>query len=127
MNAQQLLDNSEVTITLTGNVQQGMSSLAVSFEHLASQPTVGELRKVTREAQSPIKFSRGDKLSARMQSETAQGCDKVFSTSFRGNIVSDDALHNSLKRTTLNYSKLNQARTNLQVQKAFKDLGIEVL
>jgi hypothetical protein len=35
--------------------------------------------------------------------------------------------HHSLMPRTLNYSKLNQARTNLQVQKDFKDLGIEVL
>jgi len=32
-----------------------------------------------------------------------------------------------LKPRTLNYSKLNKARTNLEVDKAFKDLGIEIL
>ena len=100
--------------------------IPLSFSFLKSQPTVGELRKVTREAQSPLKFTRGDKFVARTGNKHQQVCDKVFYTSFHGNIVSGDALHNSLKRTTLNYSKLNQARTNLQVQSAFKDLGIEV-
>ena len=102
-----------------------MIPLNISF--LKSQPTVGALRKVTREAQSPINITKGDKLSARMSSKTTQVCDKGFFTSFHRNAVSDDTLHNSLKRTTLNYTKLNQARTNLQVQSAFKDLGIEVL
>jgi len=102
-------------------------NLDLNISFLKSQPTVGELRKVTREAQSPINLTKGDKLSARMQSKTAQVSDKVFATSFHRNIVSDDTLHNSLKRTTFNYTKKQGAITNLETSKAFKDLGIEVL
>jgi hypothetical protein len=93
----------------------------ISFEYLKSQPTVGALRKVTREAQSPIKFSKGDKFVARTgnkhQQVSSEGfCESSFTPS-----------PHSLMPRTLNYSKLNQARTNLNVQSAFKDLGIEML
>jgi len=82
-----------------------MISLNINF--LKSQPTVGALRKVTREAQSPIKLpkviTKGDKF-----------VEKDFDV---------PSISNTTPRT-LNYSKLKQARTNLQVQKDFKDLGI---
>jgi hypothetical protein len=92
------------------------------------------LRKVVKEAQSPIKsqlvISGGDKFVARQEIKHPQVCDKVFVTSFQEEVSGSQlssSLHSSLMPRTFNYSKLNQARTNLQVQKDFKDLGIEVL
>ena len=71
-----------------------------------------------------------DKFVARTGNKHQQVCDKVFVTSFQEEVSGEQlssSLHSSLTPRTLNYSKLNQARTNLQVQKDFKDLGIEVL
>ena len=104
--------------------------IPLNINFLKSQPTVGELRKVTREAQSPINLTKGDKFVARQEIKHPQVCDKVFVTSFQEEVSGEQlssSLHNSLMPRTLNYSKLNQARTNLNVQSAFKDLGIEVL
>jgi len=95
--------------------------IPLSFSFLKSQPTVGALRKVTREAQSPMKFSRGDKFVARQEIKHPAIIPKGSHTFY------PDGNLDSLMPRTFNYTKLNQARTNLNVQSAFKDLGIEVL
>jgi hypothetical protein len=112
----------------------------ISFQYLKSQQTVGELRKVVMEAHSPKVnnsiSSTGDKrFVARTRSETLQassneGFTPLSTTEETSNSVSPSSEAPSerpLKPRTLNYSKLNKARTNLEVDKAFKDLGIEIL
>jgi hypothetical protein len=109
-----------------------MIPLSISF--LKSQQTVGELRKVVKEAQSPIKLqldtARGDKSFARMQSKTAQArLNKGFTplSNFKEANTSftfESPLDRSLKRTTFNYSKLNETRRNLEWQQAEKELGL---
>ena len=100
-----------------------MISLNINF--LKSQPNVGELRKVVMEAQSPkvnnSLSSKGDKFVARQEIKHPALVSRKVESLFPSHI------HQSLMPRTLNYSKLNQARTNLNVQSAFKDLGIEVL
>jgi hypothetical protein len=81
-----------------------MIPLSISF--LKSQPTVGELRKVVMEAQSPIK----------LQSEITRGDKFVASES-----------NTSLMPRTFNYTKKQEAINNLEAPKVLKDLGIEVL
>jgi hypothetical protein len=103
--------------------------IPLSFSFLKSQRTVGELSKVVKEAQSPIKLqldtARGDKSFARMQSKTAQARSNGFShTSFQKNIILAESHDRPLKRTTLNYTKLNTARRDLQWQQAEKELGL---
>lgn len=60
---------------------------------------------------------RGDKFVARKGN-------MGFFTSFQGNSVSLDAHNLSLKPRTLNYTKLNQARRDLEWQQAEKELGL---
>jgi hypothetical protein len=45
-----------------------LQMIPLNINFLKSQPTVGDLRKVTREAQSPIKFSKGDEIVGLPQS-----------------------------------------------------------
>lgn len=79
--------------------------------------------------QSPIKLqldtARGDKSFARMQSKTAQARSNGFShTSFQKNLFLAESHDRPLKRTTFNYSKLNEARRNLEWQQAEKELNL---
>lgn len=96
----------------------------IGFEYLKSQQTVGELRKVVMEAQSPklnlpLKFTnslqKGDKFVARSGNTKyhQEGLVKSFTL--------------SLKPQTFKYTKINNARRNLEWQKAQKDLGIPTL
>jgi hypothetical protein len=94
--------------------------IPLNINFLKSQPTVGELRKVVMEAQSPVKITKGDKSFARMQSKTAQVVGVGSITSYP---TSTEFTH-PLKRTTFNYTKVNIARRNLEWQQAEKELGL---
>lgn len=85
-------------------------NLDLSFSFLKSQPTVGDLRKLAMEAQSPIK--------SRL---VISGGDKFVEQDFNVPNV------NCQTPRTLNYTKLNNARRNLEWQKAQKELGITIL
>jgi hypothetical protein len=113
------------------NTLQLIQDQGISFEYIASQPTIGQ---ALQSLQNSDILTRGDKLSARMQSKTAQVSSNdgftPLSTTEETNSVSlssEAPSENPLKRTTYNYSKLKQEEINKQVQKDFKDLGIEVL
>jgi len=101
--------------------------IPLNINFLKSQPTVGELRKVTREAQSPINLTRGDKLSARTGSKTLQTKSEGF---HHHSFTPSDNL-GSLKRTTSDLlSKINI--NNIKNTETFKgdvirSMGIEVL
>ena len=95
-------------------------NLDLNISFLKSQPTVGELRKVTREAQSPLKFTRGDKFVAR----TGNKYQQVFSEGLGHLNTSFPSEPHSLMPRTLNYSKLNNARRDLEWKKAEKELGL---
>jgi hypothetical protein len=99
--------------------------IPLSFSFLKSQQTVGELRKVTREAQSPLKFTRGDKFVARQEIKHPAMVSKGFSIPIRDSpsFVPLEP-HHSLMPRTLNYSKLNNARRDLEWKKAEKELGL---
>lgn len=78
----------------------------------------------------PHSEQKGDKSFARMQSKTAQarlnkGFTPLLNTKEPNNSLSLEApLNHPLKRTTLNYSKLNETRRNLEWQQAEKELGL---
>ena len=83
---------------------------------------------------SPIKsqlvISGGDKFVARQEIKHPQVCDKVFVTSFQEEVSGSQlssSFHSSLMPRTFNFTKKQEAITNLETSKAFKDLGIEVL
>ena len=97
--------------------------IPLNINFLKSQKTVGDLRNVTREAQSPINITKGDKSFARMHSKSAQ-VDDVGSHTF---YPTSSNFSHPLKRTTFNYTKLNEARRNLEWEQASKELGIEVI
>ena len=68
---------------------------------------------------------RGDKFVARKgNNQYPQDGSMGFFTSFQGNSVSPDAHNLSLKPQTFNYTKLNNAKRNLEWQQAEKELGI---
>ena len=92
--------------------------IPLNINFLKSQPTVGELRKVTREAlQSPINLpTKGDKFVAR-KGNVPECSDTIY--------LSDS--NTSLIPQTFNYTKKQEAINNLEAQKVLKDLGIEVL
>lgn len=106
----------------------------IGFEYLKSQQTVGELRKVVKEAQSPIKLqlviSGGDKSFARMQSKTAQArLNKGFTplSNFKEANTSftfESPLDRSLKRTTFNYTKRREEQWQKNKSQALNELGI---
>ncbi len=137
MNAQQLIQEAD---------KQSFGDFKVFFQSRQTKPlefveTAGgcnptALTDITRcvpskdktadNSKSPIKsqivISGGDKFVARQEiKHPAVVSERVFSP-----LPSLDSQHSLMPRT-LNYTKLNQARTNLNVQSAFKDLGIEVL
>lgn len=97
--------------------------IPLNINFLKSQPTVGELRKLTREAQSTIKsrlvISGGDKFVARQgNNQYPQDVSEGSSTSY------PSKPNTSLKPQTLNYTKLNNARRNLEWQQVEKELGL---
>jgi hypothetical protein len=100
--------------------------IPLNINFLKSQQTVGELRILTREAQSPIKsqsvISWGEKLVARTGNKIPA---RKNDTRFNPHCSSITSF--SLTPQAFNYTKLNNARRNLQVQKDLKDLGIEML
>lgn len=110
-------------------------NLDLSINFLKSQQTIGELRKVVKEAQSPIKLqldtARGDKFVARQETKHPQVCDSGFHTSFQKNIVLSDSLHNPLTpRTSDLLSKINI--NNIKNTETYKgdvirSMGIEML
>lgn len=110
-------------------------NLDLNINFLKSQATVGDLRKLTREAQSPIKsqlvISGGDKFVARQETKHPQVCDSGFHTSFQKNIVLSDSLHNPLTpRTSDLLSKINI--NNIKNTETYKgdvirSMGIEML
>jgi hypothetical protein len=84
--------------------------IPLNINFLKSQPTIADLNKVVKEAQSPIKsqlvISGGERL-----------------------VEQDFNVPNVNRRTprTLNYTKLNEARRDLEWQKIQKDLQIPTL
>jgi hypothetical protein len=84
--------------------------IPLNINFLKSQPTIADLNKVVKEAQSPIKsqlvISGGERL-----------------------VEQDFNVPNVNCRTprTLNYTKLNEARRDLEWQKIQKDLQIPTL
>jgi hypothetical protein len=80
--------------------------IPLNINFLKSQPTIADLNKVVKEAQSPIK----------LQLDTARG-DKFVE-------VTSKAPTESQPLQTLNYTKLNESRRNLEWQQAEKELGL---
>ena len=102
-----------------------MIPLNISF--LKSQQTVGELRKVTREAQSPINLTKGDKFVARCGNNQYHQVKTEGSKAF---YPSENISHSLMPRTSDLLSKINI--NNIKNTETFKgdvirSMGIEVL
>jgi hypothetical protein len=97
--------------------------IPLNINFLKSQQTVGELRILNREAQSPIKsqsvISWGDKSVARTGNKIPARKDD---TRFNPNCSSITSF--SLIPQTFNYTKINTARRNLAWQQVEKELNL---
>ena len=114
-----------------------MIPLNISF--LKSQPTVGELSKVVKEAQSSKVNNynndfKGDEFVARQgnieypQARSTKGFTPLLTTKEPNNSLSLEApLDRPLMPQTLNFTKLNNARRDLEWQKEMKELNIQQL
>lgn len=78
----------------------------------------GVFWRKTRESLSPIKISRGDKFVAR----TGNKIPAIGSIWLSESNLSQS--YQSLMPRTLNYTKLNESRRNLEWQQAEKELGL---
>ena len=97
--------------------------IPININFLKSQQTVGELRKVVMEAQSPkvnnSLSSKGDtKFVARERTKHFPLVNKKVSMPLPSHPIQP------LMPQTFNYTKINNARRNLEWQKAQKELGI---
>ena len=103
----------------------------LSIDFLKSQPTVGELSKVVKEAQSLSKHNndnRGDEFVARKgNNQYPHEGSNGFFTSFQEDNVLPDSQDLTLMPQTLNFTKLNNARRDLEWQKEMKELNIQQL
>ena len=90
----------------------------LSIDFLKSQPTVGELSKVVKEAQS----SKVNKPRFLDTSNSDNTGDRFLGQ--KGNKHLSGSSLPSLPLRTFNYTKLNNARRNLEWQQAEKELGL---
>jgi hypothetical protein len=95
-------------------------NLNLNIDFLKSQPTVGELRKVTREALTPLKFTRGEKFVARCGNNQYHQVNSEGSKTF----YPSESISHSLMPQTFNYTKINNARRDLEWKQVEKELGI---